>query len=34
MAKLMGLQFHIVYHKGSKNLAADAISRVGHLMTI
>lgn len=34
MAILMGLQFKIVYHKGIENLAADALSRVGHLMTI
>jgi hypothetical protein len=34
MAKLMGLQFRISYRKGSENLAADALSRVGHLMSI
>jgi hypothetical protein len=34
MAKLMGLQFKIVYRKGTENLAADALSRIGHLMTI
>jgi hypothetical protein len=34
MSRLMGLQFKIVYRKGSDNHAADALSRVGHLMTI
>ena len=34
MARLMGLQFRIVYRKGSENIAADSLSRVGHLMTI
>jgi hypothetical protein len=34
MSYLMGLQFKIVYRKGSDNHAADALSRVGHLMTI
>jgi hypothetical protein len=32
MAKLMGLQFRIVYRKGKENLAADALSIVGHVM--
>jgi hypothetical protein len=34
MAKLMGLRFRIVYRKGAENLAADALSRVSHLMAI
>jgi hypothetical protein len=34
MARLMGLQFRIVYRKGAENLAADALSRVSHLMAI
>jgi hypothetical protein len=34
MARLMGLRFRISYKKGAENLAADALSRVGHLMSI
>jgi len=34
MTRLMGLQFRVVYKKGKENLAADALSRVGHLMAI
>jgi hypothetical protein len=34
MAKLMGLQFRIVYRKGKENLAADALSGVGHVMAL
>jgi hypothetical protein len=34
MAKLMGLQFRVVYKKGKENVAADALSRVGHLMVL
>lgn len=34
MARLMGLQFKIVYRQGAENHAADALSRIGHLMAI
>lgn len=34
MARLMGLQFKIVYRRGHDNAAADALSRVGHLMAV
>jgi hypothetical protein len=34
MAKLVGLQFQFKYKKGTENTAADALSRVGHLMEI
>jgi hypothetical protein len=34
MARLMGLKFRIVYNKGTDNLAADALSRVAHLLTL
>ena len=34
MAKLMGLHFKIVYRKGKDNLAADALSRIGHCMAL
>lgn len=34
MTRLMGLHFKIVYRKGQENLAADALSRVGHLMAL
>nr|XP_051225897.1 uncharacterized protein LOC127343754 [Lolium perenne] len=33
MAKLVGLQFRFQYKKGTGNNAADALSRVGHLLT-
>ena len=31
---MMGLKFKVVYKKGKENLAADALSRVGHLMAL
>jgi hypothetical protein len=34
MARLMGLQYKIVYKQGKENIAADALSRVGHLMAL
>lgn len=34
MAKLMGLHFKIIYRKGKDNLAADALSRIGHCMAL
>lgn len=34
MEKLMGLHFKIVYRKGKDNLAADALSRIGHCMDL
>jgi hypothetical protein len=34
MARLMGLEFKIIYMQGAENHAADALSRVGHLMSI
>jgi hypothetical protein len=34
MSRLMGLRFKISYKKGAENLAADALSHVGHLMVI
>jgi hypothetical protein len=34
MTRLMGLQFRVVYKKGKDNLAADALSRAGHLLAI
>lgn len=34
MTRLMGLQFKISYKKGAENFAADALSRVGHVMAI
>ena len=34
MARLMGLNFKIVYRKGKENIAADALSRVAHLFTL
>jgi hypothetical protein len=34
MAKLMGLQFQIVYKKGKENVVVDALSRVGRVMAL
>jgi hypothetical protein len=34
MTKMMGMQFKVVYKQGKDNLVADALSRVGHLMTL
>ena len=34
MTRLMGLQFKVVYKKGKDNQAADALSRVGHLLAL
>jgi hypothetical protein len=34
MAKLMGLQFKIVYQKGKENMVADDLSRVGAAVTL
>ena len=34
MARLMGLQYKIVYKQGKENIAADALSRVGHFMAL
>jgi hypothetical protein len=31
---MMGLQFKIIYKQGKENLAADALSRVAHLMSL
>lgn len=34
MTRLMGLQFKIIYKQGKENQAADALSRVAHLLAI
>lgn len=34
MARLMGLQFKVVYRRGKENCAADALSRVSHLFAL
>jgi len=33
MTRLMGPHFKIVYRQGKENVAADALSRVAHLMS-
>jgi hypothetical protein len=34
MARLMGLQFKIIYRQGKENVAADVLSRVAHLLAL
>jgi len=34
MTRMMGLNFKIIYKKGTQNQATDALSRVGHMMAI
>jgi hypothetical protein len=34
MTKLIGLQYSFQYNKGADNVAADALSRVGHFMQL
>jgi len=34
MTRLMGLHFKIIYKKGKDNIAADALSRVAHMMAL
>lgn len=34
MARLMGLQFKIIYRQGKENVAANALSRVAHLLSL
>ena len=34
MTRLMGLTFKIIYKQGKDNVAADALSRVAHMMAL
>jgi hypothetical protein len=34
MTRLMGLQFKIIYRQGKENIAADALSRMPHMMAL
>jgi hypothetical protein len=34
MTRLMGTHFKIVYWQGKENVAANALSRVAHLMAV
>jgi hypothetical protein len=34
MTRLMGLQFKIKYRQGKENMAADALSRIAHLLAV
>ena len=34
MTRMMGLKFKVVYRKGKENLAAVALSQIGHVMAL